>query len=595
MAISWFTRVACLLRHGSIPHLVLALAFIQPVLASVNFDQCFAAIQSGSYGQDGGTDNHGNPVPVENATAITYSLCLSACGSDQEPFSWSTFSQQFSAWLLPYLALVSQLPFGAKHRLGNLTSVYLTVGSPTLAAYSLALTVLNGRWVAGRFSRIAYPNAQKAARILGSLQQAQLRISYDDALLSSLVVLHENNAWWDELADALDYTHTWSIAALTQIVWVVAAYVFTVVQSLTDINSNINSNGQGVGSVWLWLLPIVGGWLQLSPKCDTVRLRRAFDKTNPLPFVTTPTGEVVKVSSITDERALSIDSYADGFVRDGHWLASVTRDQELSAPIFNYARFLPWVQRVEDVAAAFRAAAMRAKNHIPVSGQLWTLSEDGSIHRNNRTGTLAQVMAYTEPPVYMRRSHWGQGVFTRMFIASVLALSLQWGTTGAAVIVVWFTPTIGLGCRSGAYLIYGIVSTMVWLILITSSALAHHASPRSYHASSPLANMRSVRLAGMLAIALRRVGKTLAFMNAVWIVLACVFQFSNVFDRCYCNSSVTGLGRNAYDVLVNTETDLVRMRLAWAAGVALASFVALAFSFFVNLIKDPEDEGWFSV
>jgi hypothetical protein len=51
--------------------------------------------------------------------------------------------QKFSAWLLPWLALLSQLPFGATHRLDNFVSVLLAVGSPTLAAYSLTLTVLN--------------------------------------------------------------------------------------------------------------------------------------------------------------------------------------------------------------------------------------------------------------------------------------------------------------------------------------------------------------------------------------------------------------------------------------------------------------------
>jgi len=55
------------------------------------------------------------------------------------------FSQEVGVWLVPWLALVSQLPFGANDKVDNLISVSLTVGCPTLAAYSLALTVLNGR------------------------------------------------------------------------------------------------------------------------------------------------------------------------------------------------------------------------------------------------------------------------------------------------------------------------------------------------------------------------------------------------------------------------------------------------------------------
>jgi hypothetical protein len=52
----------------------------------------------------------------------------------------------------------------------------LTVGSPTLAAYSLALTVLNGFWIARRFSFVGYPNARNAVKILSSLQQSSLEV-----------------------------------------------------------------------------------------------------------------------------------------------------------------------------------------------------------------------------------------------------------------------------------------------------------------------------------------------------------------------------------------------------------------------------------
>ncbi|KAF8834534.1 hypothetical protein BDN67DRAFT_859393, partial [Paxillus ammoniavirescens] len=69
--------------------------------------------------------------------AITIDACYSQCGTGQEPFNWQTFSQDFGAWLLPYLALISQLPFRGKDHLDNLISAVLKVGSLTLAGYSL--------------------------------------------------------------------------------------------------------------------------------------------------------------------------------------------------------------------------------------------------------------------------------------------------------------------------------------------------------------------------------------------------------------------------------------------------------------------------
>jgi hypothetical protein len=377
---------------------------------------------------------------ISKATAITYDLCLRACGASSEPFVWSTFSQQFSSWLLPWLALVSQLPFGANDKLDNLVSVLLTVGSPTLAAYSLALTVLNGRWIARHFAAYSYPNIRYAVQILSSLQQSPLMVTTTGSLLSSLVVLPENDEWWSELVVGLDYTHTWSVSAVTSISWVIIAFVFTLIDSFTgDPTVSINSNGQGVGSLWLWLLPIVIGWLQLSPKCDSMRLRQAIERANNIAYIATASGVPVLASSVSMQHAISLTPSTDDLLRC---------DEQCTAPIYNYSRFLPWAQAVEDVCDVFHATSDHAHRHCSVNPQAnWEVTEKlPGLSRKNRMGTLSQVDAYCLPvgePAATRGSRWTHGIWSRFFIASVLALSLQWGTTGAAVVVVWFTPTTG--------------------------------------------------------------------------------------------------------------------------------------------------------
>ena len=222
------------------------------VFAAVNFPKCLDTVQKGSFGSIGGRDN---PVDISNATAITYELCLAACGADPEPFQWFIFSQQLSSWLSPWLALVSQLPFGSNDKLDNLDSVLLTIGSPALAAYSPALTALNGCWIARRFARFTHPNIRHAIRIFNNLQQAPLRIVKDDALLASLVVLPQNDEWWMELDKWLNDTHSWSISTVTSIAWVVIAYVFTVLDSFTtDLGPCTQAIGQAVASLWSWLI-----------------------------------------------------------------------------------------------------------------------------------------------------------------------------------------------------------------------------------------------------------------------------------------------------------------------------------------------------
>ena len=415
-----------------------ALAFPMATVAGTNFDICLAKVQNGTFGVGvdvGGTDNHGYPVNVSDATGMTYSLCVQACGGGQEPFQWSIFSPQFSSWLLPWLALVSQLPFGANDKLDNLDSLLLTVGSPTLAAYSLTLTVLNGRWVTRRFARYNYPNVRSAIRILSSLQQSPIRVVQAGGLLASLIVLPQNDKWWTQFAEEINYSHSWSISAATNIAWVVIAYIFTIIDSFTMGISNSYSNGQGVGLLWLWLLPIVIGWLLISPK----RLRSAVERANRLAHIATDDGRVVLVREAqTEARAIELTLTEVDDLR---------RDEKCTAPVFNYARFLPWVQAVEDVSEAFQAASDHFHNHDSVDPSInWVPVESGQKPNDrNRVGTRTQVKNYCIPwqPVERPRSRWGPKVVSRMFLASALALMLQWGTTGAAFLQIWFIPTLG--------------------------------------------------------------------------------------------------------------------------------------------------------
>ncbi|KAJ7459931.1 hypothetical protein FB451DRAFT_1272047 [Mycena latifolia] len=558
--------------------LIFIAALIASASASIDFAQCFADIHNGLHGSNvtGGTDNRGTPVPdITKATAITYDFCVSTCGSGGGAFSWSAFSQQFSAWLLPWLALFSQFPFGSRYRWDNLMSVILALGSPCLAAYSLSLTVLNAKWVARRFANIGYPNGQHAVHILSSLQQIPLRVTKEDGLLASLVVLPENDPWWKELMDQLDYAdiHTWTIAGVTSIAWVVIAYALTIVDAFSTISTDPNSNGQGlsgVGSLWLWMLPVTIGYLQLSPRCDAERVAKALKRANDHSYVVGPNG-AVNADMVSDMRALSSHPY-----RESHH-----RDQEATAPIYNYARFLPFIQVVEEFASAFRYANENARKRVPVNSDApWERGDSKKIHPANRRGSAAQVEAYCSASHPVRRSHWGPDVFSRFAIASFAALALQWSTTGASVLIVYFTPTVGLGCRSVAYLLYGAVATVIWALLVASSILAHYA------AAHPGFPDRSQRAAAQGAVLLRRLAKLLATCNAAGIIAAFLLQFGNFFDRCYCNSDVLGLGKRAHNVMVLEGTDIAAMKAAWIGGVVLAVVPSGLFLVFINLFID---------
>ena len=560
---------------------VIACGLIAPALA-VNFTECFDTIRSGAYGQSGGVNAFGQPVNnISNAVGVTLALCNRACGTGPEPVKWSSFSPQFSAWLLPWVALVSQLPFGAGDRFENLTSAFLAVGSPTMAAYSLILTVLNARWLARRLSSISYPNVDHAFNILNSLQQAPLKIIHEEGLLPSLVVLPENDAFWGELALWLDYTNTWSIAAATSILWVILAYLFTVIDTFTSLLPNTtgpfgSSDGQAVGTVWLWLLPVVVGWLQISPKCERQRLKDALMRANAIAYVATDSDPKLVNS---DKQAFTMRESSEDTIHG---------DEKFTAPIFNYARLLPWTQNVEEVVAAFRNAAHQARARNRVNGlDKWIEGADTlQIHPDNRRGDVEQVIQYCTPSGPEERSHFGPDIWSRVFLASFFALLLQWGTAGAVIIIVFYTPTVRLGCRSGAYLVYASVSTLTWVLLVTSSILTHFSATsrtrtRSTGEYPSPDHDKVLRFVRTMAIFLRRLGKSLAACNAIWIVLVCVLQFGSFFNRCFCFGSVFGLGSaEAYDIFIIGANEVT---VPWLGGVGFAAGSAALYVGFINL------------
>ncbi|KAG2352333.1 hypothetical protein BDR07DRAFT_1367332 [Suillus spraguei] len=567
---------------------LLLLLFMKGAYASnINITDCFINFRQNAYNTNNAsgllniTGGNVTPSDIMSAVGFPYSICLSQCGSGTQNPSWANISQQFGAWLLPYLALISQLPFGAKHRVDNLMSAILIVGSPVLAGYSMILTILNANWISRQFDNLSFPNTKSAVRILISLQQSPLRISNEDSLLSSLVVLPDNDDWWPTIADFLDYTHTWSIASVTTIAWVVVAYLLTVASSLSDVPSNINSNGQGTGSVWLWLIPIVIGWLQLSPKCDYTRVRKAMDNADAMAFVATNDSDaVMKASELTETRAISIDTDMEN---------PSSPDEMLTPPVYNYARAISWSRSAEDIFNTFQIASKNAKSHKPVkTGATWkNTNKKGFIEPSNRKGKAFEVDAYCRLPRYEGRSPWATGMFKRMFVASLLPLILQWATTGAAVLVVYFTPTVGLGCRSLGYLIYGALATIIWAMLVMSSILSHYAYSYSNRPNGTHFSSITVRLVKVVSNLLRCGGKSVAIVNAICIIAAAMLQFTSIYDNCYCNSSMLGRGaQHAFNIVLVDGFNYGQTKAAWFGALALGGTACLGFIFYMSLLTD---------
>ncbi|KAJ7596397.1 hypothetical protein C8J56DRAFT_1158509 [Mycena floridula] len=649
--------------------LIVLIWLVQPTMARLNISQCIAtAVASPEIYRDGWTNAKGDSVTDPSLVAgVSFEVCKKACEGPPSP-SWIIFSQQFAAWLLPWLALISQLPFGAATRRENLMSMFLTIGSPALALYSLVFTVLNGQYVSQRFKPFNFPNAYDAARILACLQQAPLRVSRVYGLLESLVALESNNIWFKKFRKVIDYDQTWGLPAITSIGWVVVAYILTVADSFISIpeymasEGDLNENGKAIGSLWLWLLPIVVGWLQLGPKFDFVKIRESFATANVYAKVADRGDTEFDHPGLLGDAFYLVEKpyyngqeiehedpdWTDDRIFDEH----IFGDQGNTSPVCNYSRILPWLESVEVVAKAFDFARLNAKRQIPVNRGEWHMVERPAspttsaplVDSRNRTGTLEQVVPYCTrilpverdfnsftpytpstpvqvsnrmttpaspgsalyPPIYdqntmllqsgttlspmlkgfnrfatrrARISAWrAPGLVQNFFVASAIALGVQWGTTGSAVLIVFVTPNRGLGCRSLGYTLFGAVSTTIWFLMVLSSILGY--------STKPLSSIRRF-FAHLLCI----IAKLLAAINAVGIVILCLVQFLSLMDTCYCDSSA--LTRKHPFVSTITPEATPALLVAWGGALFMALTVVFGFYFFVSLYVvngDPDHD-----
>ena len=157
----------------------------------------------------------------------------------------------------------------------------MSVGSPALAAYSLVITARNTRMVKKRAISSKHEARQDVVKVLIALQQQPHKLTEDPLLLPSIP---NHDKWRNEILERLDKKNGWSLAIASIVVWVVIAFAFTLVGSFVSLGGpdGGGSDGLAVGTLWLWLLCLVVGWLRVpiySSSEISAAIRRSNKKT----------------------------------------------------------------------------------------------------------------------------------------------------------------------------------------------------------------------------------------------------------------------------------------------------------------------------
>ena len=500
-------------------------------------------------------------------------------------------------------------------RADNLVSVLVAIGSPALAGYSLAITRLNSRWLSRQFLYLHFPNRVNIPQALSALQHIPFRIDPSGPLLPSLIVLPHNDRYWKVLGAAARRTRQWSIPVAMNIIWVLVAFIFTIVDSFVDFDNFLTvpgDAGYSIAAVWTYLLPVVVGWLHVGSQLEADHLHDALNDAHDMAYVATAL-DPVPATRITGRSTRAIEPST-------RLIDYVNADEKKTAPIFNYARVFIWSQYSEYILKLYEHAAAKTERRIPVQrGRLWVSEDIDAIVAQDRTGNEAEVVQYcmeeeedianlsprpgslqfptplspyTAPTVSAPspsfkfdeeaielagpvKPVFATEVFHRVFFASILALGLQWGTTGAAVLIHIFTPPKGVGCRALTFTVYGATGTVAFCLLLFSSMFAHLARRQSVRGSrSSLKN-----IIGCIAALTRWLGKTIAILNGFGILISCGMQFGGVYDNCFCSSTIFGGNPDGLVKFVEANIKGSEVYGYWIGGIIIAFGVSALYTF----------------
>ncbi|KAF8172551.1 hypothetical protein K438DRAFT_1981400 [Mycena galopus ATCC 62051] len=573
---------------------------------------------------------------------ITFDACQAQCGPDVLVQSVNLYSAAIpiTTWLLPWIALIAQLPFETDGWM-DLLSACLCVGSPALATYSLALTAFNRGYIATRFrglkervdreltdQRYQYMAERVSAAefMLQETQQCPMRANQRTGELASLIVLPNRQKFWRAAKKDLKNTRRgFTYSFLAQVILAFLSYLISFVASVHD---SLGSPDVGLqfasSSVWSWMFPIVFGYIRVGSQYKAGAIKEALD--NPvIPQSDEDTEEVYQDALLpnadlylalrynTPSKAVAMSPGPSFYAPTGRprglstlSMATTVRDLDLDPntqeSIALLARTTSVVQPDNTISTIWRGIDVRGdeRREGPIFNYARILTwfafashvargfETAILHSKNKervpetaddAAERCGLLPQEDLQAFFALPKIPAAAIQNMLYAAGLALFLQWGTTGAAIFVAYSTPAVGWGCRSGSYLIYGIAATVSWLLLVFSSFVSHSVMQTCEATGKPPAGKLSA-----LAILSSVAGKTIAVANAGWLIASSVMEDIGTFQTCWCQTCAFHYHTSGWTPVFKGASDLrAAASDIWIGGfmwsIVVCSIVIVIFAF----------------
>jgi len=363
---------------------------------------------------------------------------------------------------------------------------------------------------------------------------------------------------------------------------------------------------------WSWTFPLVLGWFAVGTQTERNSINRTLNRAKKLLEIPTyiardANPQIDESQNTVLKRAYSwgIDHCRGPFAQSPMTSIGeserflgfrIAGDMESPGPIFNYARINTWqhvavsiidahfsrrlgpnevpdkIEELQQHCFGISTDLQNQKNpfHPPPRTKTVVAEEGGAIPLQVRTERANEEFIATDPP---------GGAVIWFIVASLF----HFATTVPAFVTAYYTPPVGLGCRSGSLLLYFCASLVSASFLALSGRISRswfQLKEKTRH-QFDLATRCKEKSVAALAVSTRLFGTCLAYANAVWIVLYCVFEFLGFFQRCWCDALFVVNGNNGWVTFFTTGQIKDAVLEYWIFCVVLSFAVLIGTSFFL--------------
>ena len=148
-----------------------------------------------------------------------------------------------------------------------------------------------------------------------------------------------------------------------------------------------------------------------------------------------------------------------------------------------------------------------------------------------------------------------------------------------ATVICYLTSTREVGCCFLPVILILGASFVSALLLVSSTEIS--AFRMRYDHKNRTSKLFGYYLAAILSAAARTLRKTIAYLNAIALLLHCTLSLAGAYNNCYCNSSRIGLGDSAYVVFLTAAQIRTQIISIWGGCLAIVLVELVVSTFYL--------------